>query len=65
MSNVAGEICNPHIELFDVISNVVYYSNCFKNKESTLGSVKRAVDNLTNPIISYFLFLSLLFNLSL
>ena len=51
MSEVKDETLNAHVELSDVVSNIVHCSEWFKYNKSTLGSIRHAVDALVNPIV--------------
>jgi len=51
MANVKGETQNAFIELSDAASNVVHQSERLKFNKSTLGSIKRAVDALGDPVV--------------
>jgi len=60
MSEVKGETVNAHVELSDAISNVVHHSERFKFNKSTLGSIRRAVDALIDPVVRSLSFLTFL-----
>jgi len=51
MADIKGETQNAFMELSDAVSNVVYQSKRLKFNKSTLGSIKRAVDALSNPVV--------------
>ena len=51
MSEVKGKTLNAHIELSDAVSNVVHCSEQFKYNKSTLGSIRRAINALINPVV--------------
>ena len=51
MADVKEETQNAFMELSDVASNVVYWSKHLKFNKSTLGSIKRAVDALGDPVV--------------
>jgi len=61
MSEVKGETANAHVELSDAVSNVVHRSERFKFNKSTLGSIRRAVDALVDPVVRSLSFLILLY----
>ena len=60
MSEVKGETVNAHVELSDAVSNVVHRSEWFKFNKSTLGSIRRAVDALVDPVVRSLSFLTFL-----
>jgi len=60
MSEVKGETVNAHVELSDAVSNVVHRSERFKFNKSTLGSIRRAVDALVDPVVRSLSFLTFL-----
>ena len=60
MSEVKGETVNAHVELSDAVSNVVHRSKRFKFNKSTLGSIRRAVDALVDPVVRSLSFLTFL-----
>jgi len=51
MANVKGETQNAFMELSDATSNVVYQSERLKFNKSTLGSIKRTVGALGDPVV--------------
>ena len=51
MADVKGETQNAFMELSDAASNVVHQSERLKFNKSTLGSIKRTVDALGNPMV--------------
>ena len=61
-SSVTGETHNAFLELSNAVSNVFYRSQCYTRHETTLGSLKMAIDSLAKPTVS-ILFPSLLFDL--
>jgi len=61
MSEVKGETANAHVELSDAVSNIVHCSEQFKFNKSTLGSIRRAVDALVDPVVRSLIFLILLY----
>jgi len=61
-SLVTGETHNAFLELSDAVSNVFHHSQCYAYHETTLGSLKMAIDSLAEPAVS-ILFLFLLFDL--
>jgi len=61
-SLVTGETHNVFLELSDAISNIFHHSQCYAHHETTLGSLKMAINSLAEPIVS-ILFLFLLFDL--
>jgi len=60
MSEVKGETINAHVELSDAVSNIVHRSKQFKFNKSTLGSIRRAVDALVDPVVRSLSFLTFL-----
>ena len=60
MSEVKGKTVNAHVELSDAVSNVVHCSERFKFNKSTLGSIRRAVDALVDPVVRSLSFLTFL-----
>ena len=60
MSEVRGETVNAHVELSDAVSNVVHHSEHFKFNKSTLGSIRRAVNALVDPVVRSLSFLTFL-----
>ena len=52
--SVANKTQNIFLKLSDTISNVFYYSQCYAHHETTLGSLKIAIDSLAKPAISFF-----------
>jgi len=61
-SSVTGETHNAFLELSDAISNVFHHSQRYARHETTLGSLKMAIDSLAKPTVS-IIFLFLLFDL--
>jgi len=61
MSEVKGKTANAHVELSDAVSNVVHRSKRFKFNKSTLGSIRRTVDALVNPVVCSLSFLIFLY----
>jgi len=61
MSEVKGETVNAHVKLSDAVSNVVHRSERFKFNKSTLGSIRRAVDALVDPVVCSLSFLIFLY----
>ena len=61
MSEVKGKTLNAHVELSDAVSNVVHRSEQFKFNKSTLGSIRRAVNTLVDPVVRSLSFLILLY----
>jgi len=61
-SLVTGETHNAFLELSNAVSNVFHHSQCYARHETTLGSLKMAIDSLAEPAVS-ILFLFLLFDL--
>jgi len=61
-SSVTSETHNAFLELSDAISNVFHCSQCYTRHETTLGSLKMAINSLTEPVVS-ILSLFLLFDL--
>jgi len=57
MSEVKGKTVNAHVELSNTVSNVVHCSEQFKFSKSTLGSIRRAVDALVDPVVRSLSFL--------
>jgi len=53
-SIVLGTTQNAYLELSNAISNIFYYSQCYSHKAMTLGSVKIAIDGLSDPIVNFF-----------
>ena len=45
---------NAYLELSDAISNVFYCSQHYSRKAMTLGSVKMAIDDLSDPVVNLF-----------
>ena len=63
-SSVTGETHNAFLELSDAVSNVFHCSQRYAHHETTLGSLKMAIDSLAKPTVSIlflFLLLDLLF----
>jgi len=61
---VTSETHNAFLELSDAVSNVFYCSQYYSCHETTLGSLKMAIDSLAKPTVSslfLFLLLDLLF----
>jgi len=64
VSLVTGKTHNAFLELSDTVSNVFHCSQCYSHYETTLGSLKMAIDSLAKPAVSIlfpFLLLDLLF----
>jgi len=61
-SSVTGETHNTFLELSNAVSNVFHHSQRYARHETTLGSLKMAIDSLAEPAVS-ILFLFLLFDL--
>jgi len=61
-SSVTGETHNAFLELSNAVSNVFHCSQCYAHHETTLGSLKMAIDSLAKPTVS-ILFPFLLFDL--
>jgi len=61
-SSVTGETHNVFLELSDAVSNVFHHSQCYSRHETTLGSLKMAIDSLAESTVS-ILFPFLLFDL--
>ena len=61
-SSVTGETHNTFLELSNAVSNVFHCSQHYACHETTLGSLKMAIDSLAKPTVS-ILFPSLLFDL--
>jgi len=61
-SSVTGETHNAFLELSDAVSNVFHCSQHYAHHETTLGSLKMAIDSLAKPAVS-ILFPFLLFDL--
>ena len=61
-SSVTGETHNAFLELSDAVSNVFHCSQHYARHETTLGSLKMAIDGLAEPAVS-ILFPFLLFDL--
>ena len=62
--SVTSETHNAFLELSNAISNVFHRSQCYGHHETTLGSLKIAIDSLAKPTVSIlflFLLLDLLF----
>ena len=64
-SFITGKTQNAFLELSDAVSNVIYHSQRFARSETTLGSVKSAIEGLAEPVVrlsflSYFFFFSAL-----
>jgi len=62
--SITGETHNAFLELSNAISNVFHRSQCYSCHETTLGSLKMAINSLAEPIVSIlflFLLLDLLF----
>jgi len=51
MADVKGETQNAFMELSDAASNVVHRSEYLKFNKSTLGSIKRAINALGDPVV--------------
>jgi len=51
MADVKGETQNAFMELSDAASNVVHQSEHLKFNKSTLGSIKRTIDALGDPVV--------------
>jgi len=60
--SVTGETHNAFLELSDAVSNVFHCSQHYARHETTLGSLKMAIDGLAEPAVS-ILFPFLLFDL--
>jgi len=57
--SITGETQNVFLELLDTVSNVFHHSQRFSCHETTLGSVKSAIEGLAEPAVclsflSYF-----------
>jgi len=61
-SSVTDETHNAFLELSNAISNVFHHSQHYTHHETTLGSLKMAINSLAKPAVS-ILFLFLLFDL--
>jgi len=61
-SSVTGETHNTFLELSDAVSNVFHHSQRYARHETTLSSLKIAIDSLAKPAMS-ILFPFLLFDL--
>jgi len=61
-SSVTGETHNAFLELSNAVSNVFHHSQRYARHETTLGSLKMAIDSLAEPAVS-ILFPFLLFDL--
>ena len=61
-SSVTGETHNTFLELSNAVSNVFHRSQHYACHETTLGSLKMAIDSLAKPAVS-ILFSFLLFDL--
>jgi len=61
-SSVTGKTHNAFLELSNAVSNVFHHSQHYARHETTLGSLKMAIDSLAEPTVS-ILFLFLLFDL--
>jgi len=61
-SSVTGETHNAFLELSNAVSNIFHRSQRYAHHETTLGSLKIAIDSLAEPAVS-ILFLFLLFDL--
>ena len=48
---ITGETQNAFLELSDVVSNVFHRSQRFSHRETTLGSVKSAIEGLIKPAV--------------
>ena len=59
-SVVLGTTQNAYLELSDAISNVFHRSQRYSRKATTLGSVKMAIDGLSDPVVNLFLFFVLI-----
>ena len=59
-SIVLGTTQNAYLELSDAISNVFHRSQRYSRKATTLGSVKMAIDGLSDPVVNLFLFFVLI-----
>ena len=62
--SVTSETHNAFLELSNAISNVFHRSQCYGHHETTLGSLKIAINSLAKPTVSIlflFLLLDLLF----
>jgi len=53
-SVVLGTTQNAYLELADAISNVFHRSQRYSRKATTLGSVKMAIDSLSDPVVNLF-----------
>jgi len=49
-SSVTGETHNAFLELSNAISNVFHRSQHYARHETTLGSLKMAIDSLAEPL---------------
>jgi len=61
-SSVTGETHNTFLELSDTVSNIFHCSQRYARHETTLGSLKMAINSLAEPAVS-ILFPFLLFDL--
>jgi len=64
VSLVTGKTHNAFLELSNAVSNVFHHSQCYSRHETTLGSLKIAIDSLAELAVSIlflFLLLDLLF----
>jgi len=60
ISSVTSETYNAFLELSNAVSNVFHHSQHYSCHETTLGSLKMAIDSLAEPTVSIlFLFLLL------
>ena len=50
---VFGTTQNAFLELSDAISNVYYHGQRYSRQATTLGSVKIAVNGLSEPLVGY------------
>ena len=53
-SVVLGTTQNAYLELSNAISNVFHHSQHYSHKATTLGSVKMAIDGLSDPVVNLF-----------
>ena len=52
--SIFGTTQNAFLEFSNAISNVYHCGQCYSHQATTLGSVKIAVDGLSEPLVGYF-----------
>jgi len=62
--SITGKTQNAFLKLSDTVSNIIHHSQCFAHRETTLGSVKSAIEGLAEPAVRLSFLSSFFFNFS-